>query len=162
MTFPEKTKVAHGSNQSSDLRCDNRLFERCLEHQMPRTRSKPTYASVVAKPFSREAYNASPANTPTLIEINTTRCRGPLPEEEKQQRRANRLCLYCGEPGHVAVNCPHRPRRQVNQIAASTNSTKPESISLGMSDSHNIPSLSNKFVVLSKLGEELNDQVQPK
>ena len=56
--------------------------------------------------------------------------------------------------GHIAANCPHRLRRQVNQL---TDSTKPESISLGMSDSSNSPSLSNKFEILSQLEEELND-----
>ena len=59
----------------------------------------------------------------------------PLLEEEKQRRCANRLCLYCGGPGHIAINCPHRPRRQVNQIVACI---KAESIlPLGVSDSIN-------------------------
>ena len=69
------------------------------------------------------------------MEIDTTcRC-GPLSEEEKLHRRANRLCLYCGGPGHIALNCPHRPRRQVNQIVSST---KAEAISLEVSNSPNI------------------------
>ena len=141
------------------IRCDTKFFERRSERQlqMPRTRSEPRYASVVTKPFTRESYNVSPTNNPTPMEIDTTRRRGPLLEKEKQQRQANQLCLYCDGSGHIAVNCPHRPRRQVNQIAASTNSTKPKSISLGVSDSPNSPSLSNKFEVLSQLEEELND-----
>ena len=65
----------------------------------------------------------SPANTPTPMEIDTTRCRGLLSKEEKQLCRANHLCLYYGGPGHIAVNCPHRPRRQVNQVVVTT---KPE------------------------------------
>ena len=101
-----------------------------------------------------------PANTPTPMEIDTTRRRGPLSEEEKQRRRTNRLCLYCGGPGHIAINCPHRPRRQVNQIVASSNCTKPEPISVGISDSPNStnsPNLTNRFDVLSQLEEELNN-----
>ena len=84
LTFPEEPKSLTEAI-SRAVRCDNRLFERCSEHQfqMPRTRLEPTYASVVAKPFPRESYNASPANTPTLMEIDTTRRRGPLSEEEK-------------------------------------------------------------------------------
>ena len=125
---------------------------------MPRARSEPTYASMVAKPFPRESYNASPVNTPTLMEIDTIRRRGPLPEEEKKRRRANRLCLYCGGPGHIVVNCPYRTRRQVNQIVASSNYIKPESITIFDSpNSTNSPNLSNKFDVLSQLEEELND-----
>ena len=57
----------------------------------------------------------------------TRRCE-PLTEEEKQRCRENRLCIYCGGLGHIAVNCPHRLRRQVNQITTSTNNTKPKSI----------------------------------
>ena len=76
---------------SRAVRCDNRLFERRSERQfqMPRARSKPTYASIVAKPFPRESYNMSPVNTPTPMEIDTTRHHRPLSEEEKQRRRAN-------------------------------------------------------------------------
>ena len=50
------------------------------------------------------------------MEIEATRRRGPLSDEEKQRRRANRLCLYCGGLGHIAINCPDRPKHQVNQI----------------------------------------------
>jgi hypothetical protein len=31
-----------------------------------------------------------------------------LTDAEKARRRANNLCLYCGEPNHHARNCPHR------------------------------------------------------
>ena len=97
-----------------------------------------------------------------LQQILQLRCKtickcGPLSEEEKQRSRENRLCLYCGGLGHIAANCPNSPRRQVNQIAAGTNSTKPKSISLGVSDSPNNPILSNKFEVLSQIEEEVND-----
>ena len=50
------------------------------------------------------------------------------------------------------MNYPHQPKRQVNQITTSTNSTKPESTSLGVSDSPNSPSLSNKFEILCEAG----------
>ena len=166
LTFPEEPKSLTEAI-SRAVRCDNRLFERRSERQLqiPRPRPEPTYASVAAKPFARDV---SQANTPTPMEIDTMRRRGPLSEEEKQRRRANRLCLYCGGPGHIAINCPHRPRRQVNQIVACT---KPESIlplgvsdsvnsPLGVSDSinsTNSPSISNKFEILSHLEEELND-----
>ena len=168
MTFPgEPNSLKEAINQV--VRCDNRLFERHSERQfqMPRARSEPTYASIVAKPFPKESYNVSPVNTPTSMEIDTTRRRGPLSEEEKQRCRANRLCLYCGGPGHIVVNCPHRPKRQVNQIVASSNYIKPDSIaifdspnspsSINSPNSTNSPNLSNKFDVLSQLEEELND-----
>ena len=88
-------------------------------------------------------------NTPTPMEIDTTRRHRPLSEEEKQRCQANRLCLYCGGPGHIAVNCPHRRKKQANQIVTSSNYIKPESIAIFDSpNSTNSPNLSNKFDVL--------------
>ena len=97
-------------------------------------------------------------DSPTPMEIDMTRRRGPLSDEEKQRRRANRLCLYCGGPGHIAIHCPHRPRRQVNHISCDS---KNESsvVEAPTSDSNvmNNPTLSNKFEDLSQLEEESND-----
>ena len=79
LTFPVEPKLFTEAI-SRAVRCDNRLFERRSERQfqIPRTRSEPTYASVVAKPFPRESYNAALVNTPTLMEIDTTRRYEPL------------------------------------------------------------------------------------
>jgi hypothetical protein len=43
------------------------------------------------------------------MEIDQSRQRGPLSAEERQYRMTNRLCLYCGGPGHLAIGCPVRP-----------------------------------------------------
>ncbi|KAH7405600.1 hypothetical protein KP509_15G077200 [Ceratopteris richardii] len=40
----------------------------------------------------------------------------PLTLEEKQRRRVNKLCLYCGNPGHIAINCPNK--RTNSRVAA--------------------------------------------
>ena len=104
LTFPEEPKSLTKAI-SRAVRCDNHLFERLSECQLqiPRPRLEPTYASVAATPFARDV---SQANTSTPMEIDTMRRRGPLSEEEKQRRRANRLCLYCGGLGHIATVVP--------------------------------------------------------
>ena len=33
-----------------------------------------------------------------------------LTEEEKERRRRNNLCLYCGGSGHMVRNCPAKLR----------------------------------------------------
>ena len=94
------------------------------------------------------------ADIPTPMEIDTTRRRGPLSDEEKQRPRVNRLCLYCGGPGHIAINCPHRPGLQVNHI---TTLDKPQSCFVETSNNDlSSSALSKKFEVLSQLEEEVN------
>ena len=94
---------------------------------------------------------------PTPMEIDMTQWRGPLSDEEKQRHRANRLCLYCGGPGHIALHCLRRPRRQINQIYYDN---KNESNILETTSDSNIldnPPLSNKFEALSQLDEDSNE-----
>ncbi|OCT57199.1 hypothetical protein XELAEV_18003842mg [Xenopus laevis] len=40
--------------------------------------------------------------------------RGPISREERQRRRVNQLCLYCGGKGHFAVMCPKKLRKTDN------------------------------------------------
>ena len=70
LTFPEEPKSLTEAIRRA-VRCDNRLFERRSERQfqMPRARSEPTYALVIAKPFPRESYNVSPVNTPVMMTL---------------------------------------------------------------------------------------------
>ena len=142
---------------SRAVRCDNRLFERRSERQQwSRPRSEQTYASVTSLPTSKtmQVPISTPISGPTPMEIDSTRRRGPLTETEKQRRRANRLCLYCGGLGHIAINCPHRPRRQVYQVSAST---KLDLDSPNTSSNPSSPTPSNRFEVLSQLDEVLNE-----
>ncbi|KAL0163661.1 hypothetical protein M9458_039414, partial [Cirrhinus mrigala] len=48
----------------------------------------------------------SPA-TEEPMQIGYTR----LTDEERDRRMKNRLCLYCGQPGHFRSQCPSRPPR---------------------------------------------------
>ena len=36
--------------------------------------------------------------------------RPKLTDQEKEYRRMNGLCLYCGGQGHIALNCPRSPK----------------------------------------------------
>ena len=47
--------------------------------------------------------------------MDLTRARGPLTEDKRQYRRNSNLCLYCGQPGHIASNCPRKANR-LNEI----------------------------------------------
>ncbi|OMJ17348.1 hypothetical protein AYI70_g6035 [Smittium culicis] len=49
---------------------------------------------------------------PQSMEIEGTNTRRTLTPEEKQRRRDNKLCLYCGNPGHIVKTCPLREQTQ--------------------------------------------------
>ncbi|SCZ88669.1 BZ3500_MvSof-1268-A1-R1_Chr10-2g03039 [Microbotryum saponariae] len=60
------------------------------------------------------------------IQVNNTNVRrGPLSGNEKERRRANNLCLYCGRAGHLFANCRARPQQSTtpsrNSYPRSTN-----------------------------------------
>ena len=48
------------------------------------------------------------------MEIGHTR----LTPEEREHRRRNGLCLYCGESGHLMATCNRRPQHQESQRSA--------------------------------------------
>ena len=138
------------------MRCDNHLFERRSERQqMQRLRPEQTYASVVASPPPIPIPISM--DGPTPMEIERTRRQGPLSDAEKQRRRTNRLCLYCGGLGPIAVNCPHRPRRQVNQVSAHENPISSSVMTSSNLSSPNSPLHRNSFDVLSQLEDVLNE-----
>jgi hypothetical protein len=51
---------------------------------------------------------ARPASfRPAPMQIDTAKFKS-LTETEKLRRRTNNLCLYCGNPGHIAHQCPQK------------------------------------------------------
>jgi hypothetical protein len=53
------------------------------------------------------------------MQIDSTRFKS-LIQEEKYRRRSKGLCLYCGEPNHIAQNCPNKGRFKA-RVATSIN-----------------------------------------
>ncbi len=88
------------------IRCDNHLFERCQEKKVTSNaqlwNSRPTTLPSVPQttPVSRPA-----SFGPAPMQIDTAKFKS-LTEAEKLRRRTNNLCLYCGNPGHIARQCP--------------------------------------------------------
>ncbi|CED82430.1 Zinc finger, CCHC-type [Phaffia rhodozyma] len=72
-------------------------------------------------PADRPAVHADPPDGSIMIDIdNLSSPRGPLTAQERDRRRELNLCLYCGQPGHIRINCPvldaQKHVRQVRDI----------------------------------------------
>ena len=50
-------------------------------------------------------------------------CRPGMSPSEKDYRRRNRLCFYCGKEGHMARECRQKPERQNNDKRRDAQST---------------------------------------
>jgi hypothetical protein len=52
--------------------------------------------------------------------------RAKLTDAQKQYRRDNNLCSYCGQAGHYANNCPNKRPRPAGNSATAESTEKPE------------------------------------
>jgi hypothetical protein len=51
------------------------------------------------------------------MKINQTQFK-PLMEKEKPWQHANKLCMYCEEPGHITTNCPKKQLSYTTQATS--------------------------------------------
>ena len=79
--------------------------------------------SVPSRPF-QQRYSRPQEQAP--MEIGAAERYKPLSNDEKQRRRTNGLCLYCGKPNHVALHCPEKRKPATRHISAATKPVDPE------------------------------------
>ena len=89
---------------SQAIVCDNRLFELRQE----RRSSWRNDGAFTACPRSPENHSTGPEP----MQIDTVRFK-TLTSEEKKRRMEEGLCLYCGDGGHRAGNCPKKQNRRI-------------------------------------------------
>lgn len=109
------------SLMSLAIKIDNRIYERLQEKR----NTTSHFATRPPPPYPTTPHPATiPQTTPPshAMEIDGTRVlRRPLTPQERQRRRDNNLCLYCGEAGHIAFDCPKRPQnRRPDTVSATT------------------------------------------
>jgi hypothetical protein len=83
--------------------------------------------------------------------------------QKRKSKDVKQIAYACivGVPGHIAINCPNRPKHQVNQNSTMPkfNLVRPSENSLPspiVSNNFINPTLSHSFEVLSQVEEELN------
>jgi len=96
-------------------RHDARKYERFQEKKNP---SAPPPRSPNAQPKAPQPQIAEVPSTGLKVPSHTTDGTVPmeigtrrLTEAERERRRVNNLCYYCGEPGHTSFNCTKKPKR---------------------------------------------------
>ena len=100
------------------VEADNNLHELEIELKRDEKRFKPGTSQRTNGPRLRYDPPAPPApsstgsgsSEPTPMEVDATRQgpRGPLTPEEKERRRMQKLCFYCGAGNHQFKDCPNR------------------------------------------------------
>lgn len=78
-------------------RTSTSLLSRTRPQFAPRM-TRPTTTTPIVRPATR-----FPSTAPSVP-------RGPLTDTEKQRRRNNNLCMYCGGSNHIAATCPNKIR----------------------------------------------------
>ena len=110
----EKRQVSGGSSSSSS------------GAKKPNNNNNNSSSSYSSRPAP--AAKTSSGTSPGPMELDHTR-RGPLTDKEKQYRRDNNLCAYCGGEGHFAASCPKKKGGKRKQGAANVQVTgKAESV----------------------------------
>jgi Retrotransposon gag protein/Zinc knuckle len=103
-----------------DSRARERAFERAEAikssiHPRKKFFSVPVTSAITGSPRANPVERA-PSLPPFLR----------LSEEQKDYRRKNHLCMYCGDPGHVARECPIRPARPTQATTAFASPRPPD------------------------------------
>lgn len=105
------------------IRLDNRLRERRRERLGRQGNPLP---SLLNSPSPAEFLQPSPATVPAAApgpRFSSTPSREEpmqlgrmkLSLAERERRVRNRLCIYCGQPGHFLATCPQLPKGQAHQ-----------------------------------------------
>ena len=132
---------------AATIRIDNREHEKIMDRKVPTHQSGtqnnqsrphqngPNRLQLTAPPNPATSTLPLPVVTPAANNDGTTPMeldafeRRTLTDSEKEFRRSNKLCLYCGSPNHRVADCPKVPEkarfnRRINFITELTDSDK--------------------------------------
>lgn len=117
LSYIPNPPVEYREFQDLVIQIDNRLFERKQEAR-GNTPARPATTSSKFKPTYRPAYRASASSGPTPMDLDATRNKRfkPLTPQERTRRITENLCLYCGNAGHRAGECP--AKRKPSRLSA--------------------------------------------
>ncbi|KIM66073.1 hypothetical protein SCLCIDRAFT_22287 [Scleroderma citrinum Foug A] len=93
--------------------CKSKILCQTKNSSVPSTsNSKSSASSSNSKGKSSDNRNKSPSSSSGILKATTSDAPshlgkdGKLTEEEHQRRIKEKLCMFCGQPGHMAKDCP--------------------------------------------------------
>jgi hypothetical protein len=119
---------------ATSIDIDNRLYNR----QRQKKQTPPQQNQVkngrhhqprpITSPGSKSSVSNTPSSGAQPMDLSTLTASKPQPlsNAQKQYRRDNNLCLYCGEKGHFNNNCPKKsskPTASLNSVLATSQPT---------------------------------------
>lgn len=93
------------------IRIDDRQFQRLQEKKALTTPVNPRnqLPRITQKTSGLETKDISSENNGSTSRTLDSTFRKPLTQDQKNYRRTNNLCLYCGNGGHRLAQCPLKP-----------------------------------------------------
>jgi hypothetical protein len=111
----------------SAIEWDNLLFQRRKVNPNSRTSRFNFATRDLPSPSSSNVHKTVETSVkgPWPMDVDSVQPRKPLTQGEKDYRRKNNLCLYCGNPGHKIDTCRKKPSPQkLSPLEGSSNSEK--------------------------------------
>jgi hypothetical protein len=96
LSFSEPTSLSEAITQA--LCCDNHLFEFCQEE-------RPSKLGLPSFPPSALFQSPTPVQVPSQVPTNDSPTPMKVDLNQRQHRRDNHLCFYCGASRHIVVAC---------------------------------------------------------
>jgi hypothetical protein len=119
-----KTMAGYGTAvQSSSSQSRSRQAAGTGQQLTTAPPSQPVHTTPQTAPTVITSPPAASNDGTTPMELDYVgRERKRITNAEKERRRVNKLCMYCGDSGHFRQECPAIPRRAVNLISQTPHS----------------------------------------
>lgn len=103
------------------IQIDNSLYAVDAAKKPSTSTSKSTRQSNTFSSNSSGNYRGTPSNATVPMEIDAVKHK-PLTNAERERRRKDNLCLYCGNAGHRVLDCPELAKKPKKEKIASSSS----------------------------------------
>jgi hypothetical protein len=120
-----------------------------VNQQLPRSKDSSSHQTHQSSPLSQSTTQPPASSSSTVgyspMDLDSIQIQnGHLTQAEKNRRRQEGLCLYCGQPGHFANGCPtknkpksHRQPLQIQSAALTIDEPANTSVLYSLSPSGN-------------------------